>query len=52
MKLNNKGWGIVVFLLFLLMFFAFLLLIAIMVNKLNDEFNQNLQGSIVEIDEL
>ena len=36
MKLNDKGWGIVTFLMFLCMFFVFLLLIVCLINKYND----------------
>ena len=41
MKLNNKGWGLVTFLMFLLMFFMFLLVIAILCNRLNARFDSN-----------
>ena len=38
MKLNNKGWGLGTFLIFLLVFFLFLLLITVLVNQFNSRF--------------
>jgi hypothetical protein len=38
MKLNNKGWGLGVFLMFLLLFFAMLLIVANLVGSIDDRF--------------
>lgn len=40
MKLNNKGWGLVTFLIFLGMFFLTLLLLAFLINRYNDKFGK------------
>jgi len=39
MKLNNRGWGLGVFLLFLLMFFIMLLIVARIGSELGERFN-------------
>ncbi|MBQ7105284.1 MAG: hypothetical protein IJN90_05460 [Bacilli bacterium] len=38
MKLNNRGWGLGVFLLFLLMFFIMLMIVANLIGSINDRF--------------
>jgi len=39
MKLNNRGWGLGVFLLFLLLFFGMLLVLASIGNEVSDRLN-------------
>ena len=52
MKLNDKGWGLVAFLLFLAMFFLFLLLIAALINRFNDRFVYINNPSYEEIEKI
>ena len=38
MKLNNRGWGLGVFLIFLAMFFLILLLVASLIDNFSENF--------------
>lgn len=46
-KLDNQGWGFVMFLGFLAIFLFAILMIVYMVNDLSDNFNSNSHGNVV-----
>lgn len=52
MKLNNQGWGLGVFLLFLLLFFGMILLIANIGSEVSDRLNYKDINYINEFDNI
>lgn len=49
-NLNNRGWGFVMFLGFMLMFMFAILMIVYMANEISGNFNSNKPGNVVSDD--
>ena len=51
MKLNNRGWGLGVFLMFLVMFLLILLLVAHLIESFNENFYMPYEGEMIILEQ-